>query len=209
MCLKINRKTVAHRLQLFGKAALYALQKSNEMFHSAWCVQFDDLETFEHSRLKPLSVTVAVEKFSRRILGFTVSRMPAKGPLAERSLKKYGQRVDERPHKRRYLFNQLKSIVQPEAIFESDQCPQYYDLVREFFPQSRHVTQPSRKACVVGQGELKEGGFDPLFSINHTLAMFRANINRLFRRTWNTTKKPECLQHHIALYALFHNWCLI
>ena len=62
---------------------------------------------------------------------------------------------------------------------------------------------------MVGQGELKKIGKDPLFSLNHTAAMLRANINRLFRRTWRTTKKPERLADHIALYVWYHNSELI
>jgi hypothetical protein len=58
---------------------------------------------------------------------------------------------------------------------------------------------------LTGQGELKVGGFDPIFSLNHTCAMLRANINRLFRKTWCTTKKMEMLEHHLAIYALYHN----
>ncbi len=38
-----------------------------------------------------------------------------------------------------------------------------------------------------------------------TLAMLRANINRLVRRTWCTTKKPERLAAHIWLHALFNH----
>jgi len=61
------------------------------------------------------------------------------------------------------------------------------------------------RGCVAGQGELKKIGFDPLFSLNHTYAMMRANINRLFRRTWNTTKDPRKLRDHIDLYVWYHN----
>jgi hypothetical protein len=46
----------------------------------------------------------------------------------------------------------------------------------------------------VGQGELKRGGFDPLFSLNHTAAMFRDRLKRLSHRTWCTTKRPDRLQ---------------
>ena len=65
------------------------------------------------------------------------------------------------------------------------------------------------KGCVAGQGELKKVGKDPLFHINHTLAMLRANINRLFRRTWCTTKDPERLKDHLAIYTWVHNNKLI
>jgi hypothetical protein len=86
----------------------------------------------------------------------------------------------------------------------------YYPLpVKQVFPESLHQVFKGQRGCVVGQGELKALGFDPLFSLNHTAAMLRANINRLFRRTWNTTKKPMCLTYHIAIYVFFHNLRLL
>jgi len=62
---------------------------------------------------------------------------------------------------------------------------------------------------VVGQGELKRGGYDPLFSLNHTAAMIRANINRLFRRTWCTSKRIDRLEGHLLLYTDYHNRVLV
>ena len=61
----------------------------------------------------------------------------------------------------------------------------------------------------MGQGELKKIGFDPLFDLNHTAAMIRANINRLFRRTWCTTKRADRLEAHLELYVQYHNRELI
>ena len=61
----------------------------------------------------------------------------------------------------------------------------------------------------VGQGQLKKIGFDPLLSLNHTYAMLRANINRLIRKTWRTTKDPKGLKDHIDLYVNFHNHQII
>ncbi len=55
------------------------------------------------------------------------------------------------------------------------------------------------------QGELKRGGFDPLFALNHTCAMFRDHLKRLSRRTWCTTKRASCLQDLLYVYAWFHN----
>ncbi len=39
--------------------------------------------------------------------------------------------------------------------------------------------------------------------------MLRANLNRLFRKTWNTTKKLERLNYHLAIYSWYHNFKLI
>lgn len=207
--LSTNRKTIARKLIFLGLQAHTYFQLSNQQYPLANEIEFDDLETFEHSKMKPLSVTVAVESGSRRVLGFRVSRMPSKGLLAERSRKKYGYREDDRKKNRQSLFDELRPIVKPCVVIKSDENPHYLPDVRRAFPGASHVTFKGRKGCVVGQGELKGGGFDPIFSLNHTLAMLRANIHRLFRRTWNTTKKPENLALQIQMYCLFHNLYLI
>ena len=135
--------------------------------------------------------------------------MPAKGPLAKRAKKKYGRRPDQRAKGREELFTCLKPLLAEDVHIKSDQNPHYPPSIKKHFPNSRHQTFKGRRGCVVGQGELKRGGFDPLFSLNHTCAMLRANINRLFRRSWCTTKKRERLEYHIAIYAVRHNLELI
>ncbi len=207
--LRVNRKTVVRKFLFLGRYAYDYLLKTNGLYPKSTSVQFDDLETFEHTKCKPLSVIIAVEEGSRRILGFQVARMPAKGLLAKVARKKYGPRKDERPQARRALFQELKASAEDTALFESDQNPHYGGDLKRHFPHSRHVAYKGRRGCVVGQGELKAGGYDPLFSLNHSFAMARANMNRLFRRTWCTTKLPERLSLHLALYALYHNLSLI
>jgi hypothetical protein len=44
-----------------------------------------------------------------------------------------------------------------------------------------------------------------MFSFNHTAAMTRANINRLIRQTWCTSKKIENLHAHFGMYQMWHN----
>jgi len=172
-------------------------------------IEFDELETFEHSKLKPLSLLMAVQSGKRRILGFKIASMPAKGHLTKRSVKKYGPRKDERGLAREQLFSELAKIVDDEGLIKSDQNPSYPSDVKKHFPNWIFETFQSRRACVTGQGELKAGKYDPIFSINHTLAMLRANINRLVRRTWCTTKVKERLELHVALYACYHNLLLV
>ena len=207
--LRTNRKTIVRKFVFQGLHARDSLLITNNQRNLCESLEFDDLETFEHSKLKPLSVVMAVETKTRRILGFRVAQMPAKGLLAARSRKKYGYRKDERRKMRRELFEEIKPWVHPRAVIKSDDNPHYKKDVKEFFPQSTHLAYPGIRGCVTGQGELKATSHDPLFTLNHTFAMFRANINRLFRRTWNTTKKPERLSHHIALFVLYHNQVLI
>jgi hypothetical protein len=168
-------------------------------------VEFDDQETSEHTKCKPLSITLAVESKSRRILAFEISQFHAKGHLAKIALKKYGRRRDTRAPARKRLFESLRPLVNERATFKSDQNPHYGPDVKKYFPKVTHEAFKGQRGSIVGQGELKKIRFDPLFSLNHTCAMTRANMNRLFRRTWCTTKHPQGLKHHFAIYAVYHN----
>ena len=203
--LNISRTTVVRKLLFLAAQARLRLEEQLKSKPPVTVIQFDDMETFEHTKCKPLSITLAVVEGERRILGFEVSKMPPKSVLAEIARKKYGPRPDERPEGRKRLFEKIKPFVHPEAVIKSDQNPHYPKDVKRFFPRATHKTYKGRRGCVVGQGELKSGGFDPLFSFNHTAAKLRADINRLFRRTWCTTKKAERLAAHLAIYAVFHN----
>lgn len=203
--LRINRKTIVRKFRFVAQSAQGELLAWNSRFPVSQEVEFDDLETFEHTKCKPLSVTLMVEYKTRRILGFEVSQMPAKGHLAKISFKKYGPRKDHRPIARQKLFERMKPFIAQTALIRSDSNPHYGPDVKRYFPHSRHVTILGGRSAITGQGELKKLKYDPIFSLNHTCAMLRAHINRLFRKTWCTTKKPAELANHIALYALTHN----
>ncbi|MCX7979331.1 MAG: hypothetical protein N2578_10045 [Bdellovibrionaceae bacterium] len=207
--LAINKNTVAKRFVFLGIWCMEALRQINQQRPPVWGLQFDDMESFEHTKLKPLSITVAVESKTRWILGVAVSSMPAKGPLAEKSVKKYGPRSDGRKQARQSLFTRIRELVSVGATLESDSNPHYEPDVRQYFPDCRYRTHKGRRGCVVGQGELKATARDELFWINHTCAMKRAKISRLFRRTWNTTKKMVNLELHLNIYAYCHNMRLV
>jgi transposase-like protein len=208
--LTVNKKTVVRKFLFLGEACVQDLLLRKHLpKRDIGNFTFDEMETFEHTKMKPLSIALAVEDKTRLILDFKVSSMKAKGLLAERSRKKYGPRKDERKKNLKALLQNLKTLSPKPRTIKSDMCPHYPLPVKQTFPDSEHQVFKGKRGCVVGQGELKAVGFDPLFSLNHTAAMLRANINRLFRRTWNTTKKPECLTYHIAIYVFYHNLRLL
>src|SRR5690606_17336230 len=94
-------------------------------------VVFDEIETFEHTKCKPLSLALAVEDKTRRILSIQCAQMPAKGRLAAISRKKYGYRADERRQGLDRMFSDLRAISVVEPNFKSDQCPRYPAAVRK------------------------------------------------------------------------------
>lgn len=168
-------------------------------------IQFDDLETAEHTKCKPLSVTLAVDPRTRKILHFRVSRMPAKGHLAEISRRKYGPRIDERPQEWDQFFRELIPYAMPTCTWTSDENPHYPKYLRRHHPGAEHVRVKGGRGSISGQGELKKLRYDPIFSLNHTCAMLRANMNRLFRRSWCLSKTKQGLTDHISLYVGYHN----
>jgi hypothetical protein len=131
--------------------------------------------------------------------------MPAKGLLAAISRKKYGRRPDERPANWNLFMKELKPYVSPTAVWTSDENPHYPAHLKRHHPLSSHKQTKGGRGSSTGQGELKRLKFDHLFSLNHTCAMLRANMNRLFRRTWCTSKTIEGLGTHLALYVAYHN----
>jgi hypothetical protein len=160
---------------------------------------------FSRAKCKPLRVALAVEPKQRKIISFQVSQMPAKGKLAQVALRKYGPRKDKRPQGWERLMEDLKPHVKQDVVFTSDQNPHYPKHVYHHYPKATHHRVLGGRGAITGQGELKKLMFDPLFSLNHTCAMLRANLNRLFRKTWCTTKTVQGLIDHLSLYVLYHN----
>src|SRR6218665_1420281 len=67
--LKINRKTVVRTFRLMSELRACEFHHRNSAHPKAQTIEFDDLETFEHTKCKPVSVTLAVESKTRRLLG--------------------------------------------------------------------------------------------------------------------------------------------
>ena len=90
-------------------------------------------------------------------------------------------------------------------LIKSDKKTAYGPLVKYYLLGTEHRTYKGRRASVVGQGEMKKGGFDPIFMLNHSYAMFRDNLKTLSRKTWCTSKKLCRLQDLFDLYTHYHN----
>jgi len=204
---RISRTTVKRKIEFLASRAEknHKLWLENKSFKT---VEFDDLETFEHTKCKPLSVSIALESKTRKLIGFRVSSIGAKGHLAKPALKKYGRRENTSYRSRGKLFEELQCCVDDKAVFKSDMHKHYPELVKRYFPKAEHRVYRSTRARSSGLGELKKTSFDPIFSINQVFAMFRDCLKRLTRQTWCTTKKAKYLEMQIMIYFDFHNTVL-
>jgi hypothetical protein len=203
--MQTTQKTIARKMVRLASFARLHHEESLRRMGPVKTAVFDDMETFEHSKLKPVSITVAVEDGSRRIIAVKATQMPCKGKNAEKARRRYGYRKDMRRKGLADVLRKVSVVGGPDLIVKSDQCPRYPLAVKTYIPRAVHTAFKGRRACVVGQGEMKAGGFDPLFSLNHTCAMYRDNTKRLSRRTWCTTKRIPRLQCLLDLYTVYHN----
>lgn len=205
--LKIHQTTVHRKVIYLAKKArqkndaFLAVLSRDQVQH----LQFDDLITSVHTKLKPVSVSIAVDAKRRFILGAEVGSIPAFGHLAELSRRKYGRRKNEHEQKLTKLFTSITSAIHTNAKIESDEHQVYAPIVKKIFPLAEYLQHKGEKSCVAGQGELKKVNYDPLFKINQTCAMFRANVNRLIRRTWCTSKRVDMLKNHLDIFICYHN----
>ena len=203
----VNKTTVARKFDYWSKkAALKNKEFRQKMIQNqATHIQFDDLISKEKTKLKPLSVSVACDKNRRFILGAEVSQIAAFGHLSKISKNKYGPRKSLHKKGLNELFKKLKPVVESSALIESDEHKNYEQFVRSYFPRARYDQYKAEKSCVAGQGELKRKSHDPIYGINHSLAMLRDGISTLVRRTWCTTQDPARLQGHLEIFIYFYN----
>ena len=202
--LQVNRKVIALRVKRYGE---YCKSKLIEMRQTldSHLIGFDEMESFEHTKCKPLTMPIAVDMEDRRILSVGVGEIAAKGKLAKISRTKYGIRKCQRSEFLQSMLENIKQCASDQVEFLTDKSPHYPHVLGKYFPDALHIAYKGRKPTVVGQGELKEGGYDPLFNLNHNLAMIRYGVKRLARKTWCTTKKKENLYHFLNIYAYHHN----
>jgi len=205
--LNLARKTIERKFVYLAEKArlnqaeLLLLWRKNPINE----IQFDDLVSSIHTKLKPITVSVVVDPSTFKILGAQVAEIPAFGKIAELSRKKYGRRQNHHPQVLSKLLFDLKECIAPTATFKTDEHKRYPELIGKHFPNAKHITHKGIPASIVGMGELKTRRYDPLFAINHTLACFRGGMNRFIRRTWCTSKSQKHTQAHIDIFIDYYN----
>jgi len=201
--LGCSKRTVDRKLRELGEHAkvMHAeALESGEM--NTTCVQLDQLESFEHTRAKPVTIAVAVRKKTGQILGIRVGRVPTSGKLAKLGREEYGWVVDEQEQTVKGLLEDIRHVVSSGATFISDKAKRYPGWILQVFPDARLERHKSR-AGAWKRGTPKD--FDPMFRVNNTFAKLRNDLGRLARKTWVTTKSRVALERHLWLYVAWTN----
>ena len=170
--------------------------------------QLDELETFEHNRrLAPVTVPILIGRVSYFVVDLETAPLPCRGGLSasdrakkeERELQSGKRRSGSRAAVSACLKT-LAGVRDPRGplVLETDRKATYPAMVREELGQNVvHARTSSQR---------KRDYWNPLFPINHTLAMTRDGVSRLVRRNWAASKLRERLGRHMWIWAAWRNY---
>ena len=210
--LGCTRKTVAHRLQLLGEHCrdfhLQRLALARERGGLRGVFQLDELETFEHSRrLAPVTMPVLIERKSFFLVDLESAALPCRGRLSERDRLRKAEREREhgvrRSGSREAVLKCFETLARHHARHgpvrvQTDKKSSYQTILARRFGTRLEHERHSSKA--------KRDYANPLFPINHTLAMMRDGISRLVRRTWAASKLRARLERHAWIWVVWRNY---
>lgn len=202
--LRLSRKTVEKRFEILAARAAQEMEDFVGKLEKQDRLFFDEMESYEHTKLKPLTIPLVVTA-ERFIVSIDVGSMAAKGHLAEKSRKKYPHWKSEREEVTHRALKAIETLVKDGCRITTDEFPTYPNLCNFHFPKAHHYAVPGGRGCIAGYEELKRKHFDPMFALNHTAAMLRDHLATLKRKTWTTTKNRKNLKKLVLLYSSYHN----
>lgn len=194
--LGIDRKTVTRKFLFMARRARTIHEekiKSGKLKTSF--VQFDEMETFEHTRLKPLSIAIAVRPKTGEIIDLQVASMKCHGKLSSVARRLYGHREDTREAAREDVLKAVSNCSKEKITIASDGLKTYKNEVSLWVPN----------ATLVQKKRNPNETYDRLFSLNLLCAKLRNDLSRMGRKTWVTTKAQWALQAHLDLYIAWNN----
>lgn len=229
--LKVSRTTVMSKLDLVSneienKLRDYANFNFNSHHEDNYkrtpIIVFDEMETYEHTKLKPLSITIAYDVINKKIVDIQVATFFPKGRFVSELKKKphlrikyeiaKRQRDDNRTETTKNVLNNVKKYLEGNSntpLFITDGKAGYVSILREVFKTYRHEVIISREVVEnfikydkygISHKHIKEKA-----SLDSVCAIMRAKLSRLRRDSFIHTKKIINLQKNLFLFMDYWN----
>lgn len=202
--LRCNKNTIARKFWFLSlrAAEIHAIELTKLRCEE---IQFDEMESFEHTRLKPLNIPTAVSGDGKKIIHLGVGQMGYRGRLAHLAFKKYGPRTDTSRFSRETALKVIEN-VRPSVIV-TDSKSQYQTEIASLLKGVHHLKVNNRKNkhLHVANPLRRKNVEDRMFWLNHIAARIRHDVSRMKRKVWTTTKEKSFLQAHLNLYIAYHN----
>ena len=154
-------------------------------------IQFDELETFEHTKKRPLSIMLFIRAKTGQIISAKVSKSHIRAlAVSPTVVKDWNAQVDKTKVIQESLVEAKKVSNRVHTTIACDGLPHQVKIAKDFCDEGHISIQ-------VLESENKK--------IDLSILKLRQDISRLGRKTLSTTKKAERLQHHLDLYINYHN----
>lgn len=191
--LKCSYQTVVRKWRFMAQNAKTRHMKAlNKKEIVTKYIQFDEMESFEHTREKPLGIQLSIRPKTGQILSAKVCRIPIKAlTLSPRKKAEYKKSVDRETSFKKMLYETNRCLHKGYSVVSCDGSYQCIKMAKIMCPNSLIETHVNDYAG--------------MWRLNHTCAKLRHHLSRLKRKTWATTKKMEYLQMHLDLFIAYQN----
>lgn len=192
---------------LAEKCRAYHFELLDSGFLTTDKIYFDEMETFEHSKVYPVSVGLAVDTRYKRIIDIRVAEIKLKGRLKLKILKKNGflpPKISNRPNNAPAMLTELmtsiRKCLKPSGFLFSDMKMSYPDLVSKTLPKTvRYARELSKTELEQSKDQQSLGRF------RSVCAYLRTYMGTMGRRKLNTAKNMKSLSDHFYLMIARYN----
>ena len=189
--LKIDRKTV---VRYFKESASEATTKNRKRLHEKGLVtrfiQFDQLETYEHTKRKPVGIQVSIRWKTGEIISAKAGYIPIRALAVSKAYSSDWNSKVTNNHTFDMLWESKKALNEKGTLVSCDTERSQVNLLKELYTEPYLTLSPS-------SSENKK--------IDRVFRKMRQDISRLGRKTLSTTKKLKRLQKHLDLYIHYNN----
>ncbi len=207
--LGISKNTALKMISFLSeKCRAYHFELLDSGFFSTDKIYFDEMESFEHSKVYPVSIGVAVDCRYKRIIDIRVSEIRLKGALKKKVIKdlngylppKIANRPNNAPLMLNALMKSVKKSLIPSGFLFSDDKRYYSTLVATTLPPTvRFVQELSRTKLKKSKDPQGLGRF------RSVCAYLRTYTGTMGRRKLNTAKTMKSLSDHFYLMIARYN----
>ncbi len=154
-------------------------------------VQFDQLETYEHTKRKPVGIQLSIRHKTGEIISAKAGYIPVRALAVSKAYStKWNKMANQSNHTIKMIQETKKALNTKGSTISCDGYRPQIKLLKNICKQSFITIQPSMK-------EHKK--------IDRVFRRIRQDVSRLGRKTLSTTKRLEQLQNHLDLYTDYHN----
>ena len=191
--LNCDYKTVVRKFRFMANLAHEAhLKNLQEGNIKTTYIQIDEMETFEHTKEKPLGIELAIRPKTYQIVSAKVCRIPIKGANVSPQKMLEAREKSSRKIAQSEMCFDIQKVLKDDTTIKGDgSIPK---VVKDFFNDKTIES--------ISEFDKKE---KELWAINHLCAKLRHHMSRLNRKTWATTKNMDRLQMHLDLFIAYQN----